>query len=40
MPKFLRALLAAVAVVGMALGAAACGPSHPQPTKTTGPGGY
>jgi hypothetical protein len=38
--KVLRALLVAVAVTGMAVGAAACGPSHPHPKKTTGPGGY
>jgi hypothetical protein len=41
MPKIVRGLLAAVAVIGMALGAAACGPGHPQPKKSTqAPGGY
>jgi hypothetical protein len=41
MPKIVRGLLAAVAVIGMALGAAACGPGHAQPKKSsTGPGGY
>lgn len=42
MPKYLRGLVVAVAVVATALGAAACGPSsHPHPKKTTqGPAGY
>ncbi|HUZ56992.1 MAG TPA: hypothetical protein VMU94_31295 [Streptosporangiaceae bacterium] len=42
MPRYLRGLLVAVAVIGTALGAAACGPgSHPQHKHTqSGPGGY
>ena len=40
MPMYARALLAAIAVVGMALGAAACGPSHAHPKTTTTGFGY
>ncbi len=42
MPKYRRVLLVVVAVIGTALGAAACGPgAHPQPKHSTmAPGGY
>jgi len=42
MPKYRRVLLVTLAVIAMAFGAAACGPSS-HPTKhhhTIGPGGY
>jgi len=42
MPKYRRVLLAVVAVVALAFGAAACGPNdHPKKHHhTIGPGGY
>ncbi|HUJ07915.1 MAG TPA: hypothetical protein VLX31_17555 [Streptosporangiaceae bacterium] len=41
MPRYARALLVVVAVVATAFGAAACGPSHPHPKKSSlGPAGY
>jgi len=42
MPKYRRVLLVTLAVIAMAFGAAACGPSsHPHKhTQSVGPGGY